>query len=197
VFKSWAARKVCRKSLVSGVWRFRWRIMRWSESSSWFLIKRSNVPRPNALRSFKSKSIAPKPKGGLRTQPRVSTRFQSWEPPPRSMRPEAEGRQTKRTNNAAVESICSTSQLHQSTLRKYTSEIRLLPSRPFFRVPKVSILIFVHIPGERRIFGKHRAMARTEHRLEAYATLLSGLSSDLSEPPQELSPCTRTANAMA
>jgi hypothetical protein len=34
-------------------------------------------------------------------------------------------------------------------------------------------------------------MVRTEHRLEAYATLFSGLSSDLSEPSWKLSPWTR------
>jgi hypothetical protein len=36
-----------------------------------------------------------------------------------------------------------------------------------------------------------------EHRLEAYATLFSGLSSDLSEPSRELSPCTRSDDAAA
>jgi hypothetical protein len=36
-------------------------------------------------------------------------------------------------------------------------------------------------------------MVRTEHRLEAYGTLFSGLSSDLPEPPRELASCTRRA----
>src|SRR5580704_8634373 len=36
-----------------------------------------------------------------------------------------------------------------------------------------------------------------EHRLEAYATLFSGLSSDLSEPSRELSPCTCCNDATA
>jgi hypothetical protein len=36
-----------------------------------------------------------------------------------------------------------------------------------------------------------------EHRLEAYATLCSGLSSDLSEPSRELSPYTRSDKATA
>src|SRR5580704_9792928 len=38
--------------------------------------------------------------------------------------------------------------------------------------------------------GKHRSTVRKEHRLEAYATLFCRLSSNLSEPSQELSPCT-------
>ena len=39
---------------------------------------------------------------------------------------------------------------------------------------------------------KRHSMVRTEHRLEAYATLVSGLSRDLPEPSRELLPCTRS-----
>jgi hypothetical protein len=48
-------------------------------------------------------------------------------------------------------------------------------------IPKGSTLIFVHIPEERWKLEKRRSMVPTEHRLEAYATLLSGVSSDLSK----------------
>ena len=48
--------------------------------------------------------------------------------------------------------------------------------------PRVSTLIFAHIPEERWKFGKRRSM-RTEHRLEAYATLVFWtIGASLSDP---------------
>jgi hypothetical protein len=41
-------------------------------------------------------------------------------------------------------------------------------------------LSFIHNSGKRRIPEKHRSIARTIYRLEAYATLLFGASSDSS-----------------
>ena len=63
--------------------------------------------------------------------------------------------------------------------------------------PRVSTLIFVHIPEELPTTWKTTLDRAKEHRLEAYATLFSRLSSDLSEPSRELSACTRSDDATA
>jgi glutamyl-tRNA reductase len=55
----------------------------------------------------------------------------------------------------------------------------------------------IDIQKEGRILGKHRSIARTEHSLEPYAALFSGLSSDLSEPSRELLPRTLNDDATA
>jgi hypothetical protein len=67
-----------------------------------------------------------------------------------------------------------------------------MPQRGCRSRPRFSPLIFVHPMGT----WKMPLDGTKEHRLEAYVTLLSGLSSDLLEPP-ELSPCTRSGDATA
>jgi hypothetical protein len=57
----------------------------------------------------------------------------------------------------------------ESIFRRFQSAAREWPRK----------LGFVHKPEERWQLGKRHSMVAREHRLEAYATLFCGLSSDL------------------
>ena len=83
------------------------------------------------------------------------------------------------------EAIASRIGVNHHTLRRWLSD-KQSPK-------KVSWRWLRHFSGTQDTCrrGARNSMVRTEHRLEAYATLLSGLSSDLSEPSWELSPWTR------
>jgi hypothetical protein len=67
-------------------------------------------------------------------------------------------------------------------------------SKTGWKPPQVGHLLKINLSTEARHSRPPSSIA-LEHRLEAYATLFSGLSGDLSEPSRELLPGTRRNDA--